>query len=286
MKNINLMHQFLFAISLSCTGLHSHAKPIELKLPSVIAPPLPTFLASNYKDQPRSSIARVQIHLTNNSKHSETFKYRSIAVCSASKCWETPISHKHHIVSSKTGYATQVSDIVIPFSTMTDVYLLPHKIKKNSPIRHIKLSEHIQLEADFPGYLLYVDLDNDHKKHNLYQNSVAAFGYLGRADDRMDYIFYSPSHPIFRKLSNGLSIKIPEDATISPKVFSITHDDVGETTPMVGFIPSTNLLKPAQIYFKQKINSTPHSIKTYKVETQNLSTIHPNQFTELNSIVN
>lgn len=168
-----------------------------------------------------------------------------ITFCTAqAACFRAHNSGYVDIGDTSLGTASTVADVVIPVTTITDVYF--NETGGSTTIAgHLELQSPVMLEKDFYGVELMIVLRKETTAgKTTYIPAQSGHGYFVDVDK---VVHYTPSIQTTAKLPFGTVLTIPAGALDKPQVFNVNVHSGGRLYPTADIFPYVDLKKPATI---------------------------------------
>lgn len=167
-----------------------------------------------------------------------------ILLCGAGSCYRARAAGNTAIGDTARGSATVLSDVVIPRTTITDVYF-SEPVAATGLSGHLTLPAPLVIEQDMQGIELFITV----RKQLIGQRTQfipAQFASM-YFNPESELVHYVPSTATVAALSRGATLGIPAGALTHPQIFHIGVLDTGETFPKIDIYPYIDLAKAATL---------------------------------------
>jgi hypothetical protein len=167
-----------------------------------------------------------------------------ILLCGGAGCYRARAAGNTAIGDTAHGNATVLSDVVIPRTTITDVYF-SEPAAATGLSGHLRLPTPLVIEQGLPGIELFVTVREQvigQRTHFIPARFASMY-----FNPESELVHYVPSTATVAALSRGATFGIPAGALTHPQIFHIGVLDTGDTFPKIDIYPYIDLAKAATI---------------------------------------
>lgn len=214
-----------------------------------VAEPLNATALQKYvsDEQKGENYSRLRISVASDlSKAQNAVRVGNVILCNASnECFRGTTTSFVDIHNTVKGEASTVLDVLIPPSTVTDVYF-SEPVSGNGIRGHLKLQTPMVIDKEFYGSELFISLKRSIDADRAAFLPVEAAQTYFRVENQI--VHYMPVTQTTAKLPLGAVLTIPAGALKTAQIFNVRVRSVGNLYPEISIFPEiTNLAKVVTI---------------------------------------